>query len=81
MSYQEFPFDVLTKSRKSSSRQSIYEQPQFDMLQDTAQIELRIKLEQMIENEAPIVELTIQSSATLTKGAKILINALGLASH
>ena len=31
--------------------------------------------------DAPILELTIQSSATLIKGEKISINALGLVSH
>ena len=32
-------------------------------------------------NAAPLLELTIQSSATLIKGEKIVINALGLLSH
>ncbi len=32
-------------------------------------------------SDAPILELTIQSSATLIKGEKIMINALGLSSH
>ena len=41
----------------------------------------RSKLDRAIENDAPILELTIQSSATLIKGEKIQINALGLVSH
>ena len=40
-----------------------------------------MKLEAAIEQCPPLVELTIQSSATLQKGSKILIDVLGLASH
>lgn len=51
------------------------------MRQDTQWLEYRQKLEHAVMNGAPILELTIQSSATLVKGEKILINALGLISH
>ena len=43
-------------------------------------MEYREKLERALP-DAPILELTIQSSATLIKGEKIQINALGLVSH
>ena len=42
---------------------------------------MRKKLERALNDNAPQLELTIQSSATLIKGEKIQINALGLASH
>lgn len=51
------------------------------MPQDTQWAEYRRKLEQALKNDAQLLELTIQSSATLTKGEKIRINALGLVSH
>ena len=41
----------------------------------------RAKLEKALANDAPILEMTIQSSATLIKGEKIQVNALGLVSH
>ena len=41
----------------------------------------RLRLEAAMEQSPPLVELTIQSSATLQKGSKVLIDALGLASH
>lgn len=43
-------------------------------------MEYRERLESALP-DAPILELTIQSSATLIKGEKIQINALGLVSH
>ena len=49
--------------------------------QDPHWIAHRAKLERALENDAPILELLIQSSATLIKGEKIQINALGLVSH
>ena len=48
---------------------------------DTSWQEYRQKLEQAVASDAPVLELTIQSSATLIKGEKITINALGLLSH
>ena len=44
-------------------------------------MEYRGKLERALAQDAPILELSIQSSATLIKGEKIQINALGLVSH
>ena len=41
----------------------------------------RNKLERALANDAPTLEMTIQSSATLIKGEKIQVNALGLVSH
>ena len=41
----------------------------------------RQKLDKAVASDAPILELIIQSSATLVKGEKITINALGLLSH
>ena len=49
--------------------------------QDPHWIEHRAKLERALEADAPILELLIQSSATLIKGEKIQVNALGLVSH
>ena len=49
--------------------------------QDPQWLAHRSKLERALENDAPILELLIQSSATLIKGEKIQINALGLVSH
>ena len=49
--------------------------------QDSHWIEHRRKLDHAMDNDAPLLELTIQSSATLIKGEKIQVNALGLVSH
>ena len=43
--------------------------------------EYRNKLEKALGKDAPTLEMTIQSSATLIKGEKIQVNALGLVSH
>ncbi len=51
------------------------------MRQDAQFNEYRQKLEHALKRDAPILELVIQSSATLIKGEKIQINALGLVSH
>ena len=51
------------------------------MRQDQQWTNYRQKLEQAQANDAPLLELTIQSSATLIKGEKIHVNALGLISH
>ena len=44
-------------------------------------MEYRAKLERALASDAPVLELLIQSSATLIKGEKIQVNALGLVSH
>ena len=43
--------------------------------QDPQWIEHRAKLERALASDAPILELLIQSSATLIKGEKIQVNA------
>ena len=48
--------------------------------QDARWQDYRQKLERALA-DAPLLELTIQSSATLIKGEKIQVNALGLVSH
>jgi len=51
------------------------------MRENAQWMEYRNKLENALNSDTPMLELTIQSSATLIKGEKIQINALGLVSH
>lgn len=64
----------------ANSDRAISPQAFIELSKNPEWINYRQKLE-MASKNAPLLKLTIQSSATLTKGEEILINALGLMSQ